>query len=175
MVPRNNIPAKKAAPENSSDRTPELKYLSSWKEIANYMGKGVRTVQRYEAQFGLPVKRPAGKSRAAVVATRAEIDTWIESSPAREALRRSVGEIVAREPELREIREGIREMHDLRAQMQALRKETNSSLNMLLSGLALLMKSSREQRTHSEEALESAVHSSRNLAWHAFHVRGESS
>lgn len=29
--------------------------LSGWKEIANYLGKGVRTVQRYEYELLLPV------------------------------------------------------------------------------------------------------------------------
>lgn len=31
--------------------------FTSWKEIARYMGKGVRTVQRWEQDFGLPVRK----------------------------------------------------------------------------------------------------------------------
>ena len=31
--------------------------LSGWKEIANHLGKGVRTVQRYELELALPVRR----------------------------------------------------------------------------------------------------------------------
>ena len=34
--------------------------LNSWKEIASYLGRSVRTVQRWEREFGLPVHRPAG-------------------------------------------------------------------------------------------------------------------
>ncbi len=30
--------------------------LNSWKEIACYLGRGVRTVQRYERDLGLPVR-----------------------------------------------------------------------------------------------------------------------
>jgi hypothetical protein len=30
--------------------------LTSWKEIGQYLGKGVRTVQRWEQQMGLPVR-----------------------------------------------------------------------------------------------------------------------
>jgi hypothetical protein len=51
--------------------------FSGWKDIANYLGKGVRTVQRYEGEFGLPVRRPAGKHRGSVLATKAELDEWV--------------------------------------------------------------------------------------------------
>ncbi len=53
--------------------------LGSWKEIAAYLGKGVRTVQRWEQQFGLPVRRPNGRSEGIVYATREELDRWILS------------------------------------------------------------------------------------------------
>lgn len=55
--------------------------LNSWKEIADYMGRGVRTVQRYERDLRLPVHRPAGKSRSAVIAFADEIDLWIRKGP----------------------------------------------------------------------------------------------
>jgi CheY-like chemotaxis protein len=56
-------------------------YLNSWKEISEHVGRSVRTVQRWERQFGFPVHRPAGKQRSAVVALPAEIDTWIKKMP----------------------------------------------------------------------------------------------
>jgi hypothetical protein len=52
--------------------------LSSWKEIAAYLGKGVRTVQRWELQFGLPVRRPNAKSHV-IFAVPSELDAWIKS------------------------------------------------------------------------------------------------
>jgi hypothetical protein len=55
--------------------------LSGWKDIANYLGKGVRTAQRYERELRLPVRRPAGKSRGSVLATRADLDEWVSQSP----------------------------------------------------------------------------------------------
>jgi hypothetical protein len=61
-------------------------FLSGWKEIGNYLGKGVRTAQRYERYFGLPVRRPSGKPCGAVLATRAEIDAWIDASHMRNGL-----------------------------------------------------------------------------------------
>lgn len=51
--------------------------FTSWKEIASYLGKGVRTVQRWEAQFGLPVQRPNAHAKGIVRATREELDHWI--------------------------------------------------------------------------------------------------
>jgi hypothetical protein len=53
--------------------------LNSWKEISSYMGRGVRTMQRWEAYFDMPVHRPAGKSRSAVVAFKHELDAWLEA------------------------------------------------------------------------------------------------
>lgn len=54
--------------------------LSGWKDIANYLGRGVRTVQRYERELGLPVRRPASKLRSSVIATQSELDSWVASS-----------------------------------------------------------------------------------------------
>ncbi len=60
-----------------------LEILNSWKEVAVYLGRGVRTVQRWERDLGLPVHRPRGKQRSAVVAIPVEIERWIERTPAR--------------------------------------------------------------------------------------------
>jgi hypothetical protein len=51
--------------------------LTSWKDIARYMGKGVRTVQRWEQDFGLPVRRPLGSNKKAVLARPRELDAWV--------------------------------------------------------------------------------------------------
>ena len=56
--------------------------LNSWKEVAQYLERGVRTVQRWEADLGLPVRRPRGKKRSAVIAICSEIDDWVSSCPA---------------------------------------------------------------------------------------------
>ncbi|HEX4663544.1 MAG TPA: hypothetical protein VH196_04080, partial [Terriglobales bacterium] len=56
--------------------------LSSWKEIAAYVGRGVRTLQRYEAQRGFPVHRVAGNGGGgSVVAFTEEIDLWLSTAP----------------------------------------------------------------------------------------------
>lgn len=59
--------------------------LNSWKEISNYLGRGVRTVQRWEKDFGLPVRRPCGHLRGSVFATKDDIDGWLNSREARTA------------------------------------------------------------------------------------------
>ena len=140
--------------------TPPSQYLSSWKEIANYMGKGVRTVQRYEAELGLPVRRPAGRSRSAVFATRAEIDAWAAAAPLRQTLRLSRAEL-ERNPDLLALRSGIREMEALRGQMEALHRQTASSLGLLISGLQMLRQTSVNQRVRSGVFLDEALGTSR--------------
>jgi len=57
--------------------------LNSWKEIAAYLGRGVRTAQRWERDLALPVRRPRGKDRSAVFAVPTEIDAWLRRCPAR--------------------------------------------------------------------------------------------
>jgi hypothetical protein len=58
--------------------------LSGWKDIANYLGKAVRTVQRYEYELGLPVHRPAGRLRGSVIAAKSDLDAWAVSRPTRD-------------------------------------------------------------------------------------------
>jgi hypothetical protein len=62
-------------PENhkSSER------LSSWKEIAVYLDAGLRTVIRWEKEFGLPVHRLSDSRRSRVFAYKRELDEWIAS------------------------------------------------------------------------------------------------
>jgi TolB-like protein len=67
-------------PEPPEERSPTAAdrhaRLSSWKEIAAYLGKDVRTAMRWERSRGLPVHRLSASSRAPVFALRTEIDDW---------------------------------------------------------------------------------------------------
>jgi hypothetical protein len=60
-------------------RRPDPKVLGSWKEIAAYLGKGVRTVQRWENDLGLPVRRPNGAAKGVVYASPNELELWLAS------------------------------------------------------------------------------------------------
>jgi hypothetical protein len=71
--------------ESSYPQPPKLRSetLQSWKEIAAYLKRGVRTVQRWERSAGLPVRRPRRGDRSPVFAFPAEIDEWLHSQPTR--------------------------------------------------------------------------------------------
>jgi hypothetical protein len=56
----------------------ERKILKSWKEIASYLGVGIRTAQRWKDRRGLPVRQPNSNGRTAVLALAGEIDKWLE-------------------------------------------------------------------------------------------------
>lgn len=77
--------------------TSPVRVLSSWKEIAAYMSQSVRTVQRWEADLGMPVHRPQGEARSRVIAFPAELDEWLAETPRR---RKEHATIVAQISEL---------------------------------------------------------------------------
>lgn len=112
--------------------------LSGWKDIANYLGKGVRTVQRYEGDLQLPVRRPAGRARGSVVATKEEIDSWVTDSPIRGELTPGSSKHISPEPPLQAMRQGIKEMTQLRIQMRGLRVDLHESLALLGESLRSL-------------------------------------
>lgn len=50
--------------------------LESWKEIAAYLRRDVRTVQRWERSDGLPIRRHQRAHRPIPYAYKAELDAW---------------------------------------------------------------------------------------------------
>ncbi len=58
---------------------PDSVRLNGWKDIANHVGKGVRTVQRWEKVYGLPVHRLGEEGGEIVFAFRDEVDAWLRS------------------------------------------------------------------------------------------------
>lgn len=56
-----------------------LKPLTSWKEIAAYLGHSIRTVQRWERDLGLPIHRPSQKENSSVMAFSEDLDRWLRS------------------------------------------------------------------------------------------------
>jgi hypothetical protein len=90
--------------------------LGSWKEIANYLGKGVRTVQRWERESALPVHRPATSRKGLVLAFPGELDAWVRHQP---AVSHDEGKVAARENRVL-LRELVTQSAALRASMMQL-------------------------------------------------------
>ena len=70
-----------ADPDFKVPKTPRLAHaaverLESWKEIAAYLKRDVRTVQRWEGSKGLPVHRLGEGKRVPIYAMRSELDEW---------------------------------------------------------------------------------------------------
>jgi len=112
-----------------SRETPQL--LSGWKEIGRYLGMGVRTVQRYERQLGLPVRRRAGQPRGAVVAAISELDAWVAARPIREAFQLTRPAPAFHAHDIAAMKRGIEEMFHLRDQMAESRSDVRQSLQSL--------------------------------------------
>src|SRR5579863_7327821 len=74
MIKRTTLAASHREPTNGfwtgTDR------LDSWKEIASYLRREVRTVQLWEKREGLPVHRHFHKRLGSVYALRSEIEIW---------------------------------------------------------------------------------------------------
>ena len=66
-------------PDPAGDR------LDSWKEIAAYLRRGVRTVRRWERDEGLPVHRHVHRVLGSVYAFKSEIDRWQQTGGRRPA------------------------------------------------------------------------------------------
>ncbi|HET6933638.1 MAG TPA: hypothetical protein VFI72_02290 [Candidatus Angelobacter sp.] len=117
--------------------------LNSWKEIACYLNRGVRTVQRWESELGLPVRRPRGRSRSAVIAMRSDIDHWLKACPV-SAREQMVSEVAVRSanPEDRlvrfQIHAHVERSRWLRNNLHQTRQDFNGALSRLINNLERL-------------------------------------
>jgi hypothetical protein len=94
------------------------KLLTSWKEIAQYAGKGVRTIQRWEVEFGFPIRRAKANGHRSIIAIPEEINTWVRSQTG------------TRQDELERLRSEVErlqvEVEQLRAELVTYRKQRRS-------------------------------------------------
>jgi hypothetical protein len=109
----------------------EASTFTCWKEIAAYLRKGVRTVQRWEREFGLPVQRPSARSKGIVRASRQELDHWMATQGPRHAAAR-------RKPAPRPVRarrnaQNVATLEELRVSNIELLKQFKESLRLLNS------------------------------------------
>lgn len=127
---------------------PEI--LSGWKDIAAYLGKGVRTVQRYERELTLPVRRPRGNSEGSVIATKAELDGWIAAAPLRKAFHLSQDSIGTSTIDARVALDELhRQMEELRRLRQA-SAELRVALHESVLSLQENLRFSLTEKTSSE-------------------------
>ena len=108
--------------------------LMSWKEIAAYLGRGVRTVQRWEKEFGLPVKRSRLHPRVVSAETR-DIDNWIETAHGH-----GVSHSESTRPLTSPLRESVKTFRLLRSQNAMLRESRKSEIAKFRANIAKLRK-----------------------------------
>jgi len=124
----------------------ESAVLSSWKDIALYLGKGVRTVQRWERQLGLPVRRPLGASqKSAVLLYRSDVDAWLATRFSARPLQNN-GTALAKSGWARStLRERIRRAQELRTTHQVLTEQIQESIRQLTERCDLLTTQTRQK------------------------------
>jgi len=112
--------------------------LNFWKEVAEYLGRGTRTVQRWEQDLGLPVRRPRGKRHSAVMALRQDLDSWVRNRPQindqgnGDRLDSPLGHTPILS-QCAQIRDTIQTSRGLRTQTRQLRAEMSLALHSLVS------------------------------------------
>lgn len=77
-VDENAVPSASEDGDGSNEKNKQVAgMLSTWKDISAYLGRGVRTVQRWENNLGLPVHRIGTGNRPPVFAFEHEIEEWL--------------------------------------------------------------------------------------------------
>ncbi len=108
--------------------------LTSWKEIASFLGKGVRTAQRWEAQLALPVHRPNARANGIVRASREELRRWMDTRWSQRSKRSGEGRGLSHQfrPVTTDVVEVSRRM---RAQRERVLEEFRAARNRLITEL----------------------------------------
>lgn len=105
--------------------------LSGWKEIANHLGKGVRTVQRYERYSGLSVRRLVGHPRGSVLAKSAEVDDWVVACSTTKLPDETRLVRTTQEGSIEEFKKHLEQMRQLRGEMRERRIDLIASISAL--------------------------------------------
>lgn len=127
--------------------------LNSWKEIACYLNRGVRTVQRWEVELALPVRRPRGRRRSAVIAMRSEINQWLNNCP-----------LAGLEENTLEECRGQQDEPGLPDQELQPVQELQPTVNVLILQARLLRADLQRSREEFRNALHSMMRSLQNVA-----------
>jgi phage terminase Nu1 subunit (DNA packaging protein) len=128
----------------------EMRLLNSWKEIATYLGRGVRTVQRWE-KIGLPVRRLGQGARAPVVADARDLDRWVLGAAHVNGIKtpQSLTHLVFRG----QLADSVEQARRLRDEMHALVQSSRMSMARLTESLAAMEKSCVSSHLDTSEAV----------------------
>ena len=130
--------------------------LTCWKDIARYLGKGVRTVQRWEREFGLPVRRPNGvHHKSAVVAQVRDLEMWLDSRWSERSVENKDGKVIVQA----ELSELIKRSRNLRAAHMMIMEETSVALDSLIQSFNEL------EQTRQRNVPPPAIHFSGGTTW----------
>jgi hypothetical protein len=128
----------------TTSETVHADVLTCWKDIASYMGKGVRTVQRWERNHALPVLRPLGTNhkKSAVMARSHDLDEWLREhwSERRSENLPTATPLYADSVPVLNLNMQIRTSHRLRMENHALMNEISTVLHALVQNCNDLMK-----------------------------------
>ena len=113
---------------NTSDQS---QVLMGWKDIAKYLNMGVRTVQRYEFEHKLPVRRTGMGPKGAVIAMRPELDEWLTMRPKRQMPTAQPPSFLSKDTIWAALQDGMKRMGELTEQMTQRRAEMRVVINTL--------------------------------------------
>lgn len=133
-----------------AEQSSPFNLLNSWKEVANYLGRGVRTVQRWE-KLGLPVRRLGAGPRSPVVANARDIDRWLLAAASVQGadLRQTSAHLVIRGG----LGESIEQARRLRHEMNQLRRSNWASVVRLTESLSVIEKTVSSSSGNSRQAI----------------------
>jgi hypothetical protein len=112
--------------------------LDSWKEIALYLDRGVRTVQRWERDLGLPVRRIGKSDRGPVFGYRHEIDRWLEACARNSQCSHELAH-AAPKPEIQVTKHNLEVWNQVQVSTESIRNGTEQ-LHKLIEKLQSLMR-----------------------------------
>ena len=133
-----------------AEQSPGFHLLNSWKEVAGYLGRGVRTVQRWE-KLGLPVRRLGAGPRSPVVANAADLDRWLLAAASVQGtdFRQASAHLSIREG----LGESIEQARRLRNEMNQLRRSNWASVVRLTESLSVIEKTVSSNSGNSRQAI----------------------
>ncbi len=141
------------------------KMLSSWKEIAHYFGKGVRTVQRWEKTLNLPIRRPPGAPSNVVLARTSDLEEWMHRGQGQQVQMETEGvSLMSDSDSQTELSQAVMELEE---SAEALLIKLTGNAGALAKGPHVRSSDPLARLQHVSGALQEATIAARGLRWAA--------